>query len=683
MRSFAKRTLLLASVFVVVFAATNAFASVEGIRVVTPDTCWYRYSFIQLPVFIEWTTWSRYSDCGAEYWVEPYGDPFVCNRYNRNPECPHADHFTCPTNGPTWYDDWGFPHGCSFTQTCQLTENDETQICSFDAQFTFNPNVVNATGALNGTLMNDWGWGTIVFEYDNDAGWIRVSGASANCQDLTDLTDLSLLFYLSFEVVTHNVWEVADLQLSYFYYNEVEYPFIYWGNYKYHPTPGPCWDYHPCSLYVDNRTIGEFAVCEHESVSGKVQYCVNGLRICNARVTLEYIPNAWIPDPPEIDDHVTYTQCDPECTFDCRGSFFIGDVIDGYDYCLWVWKDDDYDDAITAYDASLIMRYMVNDFPFFCCAKVAADVSGNCGISSFDASLIMKYLVEDPMAYPYFPRKAEEQTNWVFFPCDYQEPEQAAGGDGYGDHCCEGPCPYEEICYTPLLRSYDRQNFNGVILGDVSGNWGVGPQKTAVNGVADLITYRVIEANADKTTYAISTDMADLYGFTFNVIGDANVTVIGEGWISEVNTNETRTRVAAAGARPSNGVLAHVVIESGSNVSIEGVVLNETALQGALSLGAGSDLPTTYALGNNYPNPFNPTTSISFSLPAKGEVKLAVYNILGQHVTDLASGTFDAGTHSVAWDGTDAAGDKVTSGVYLYRLETSQFVETKKMMLLK
>ena len=295
----------------------------------------------------------------------------------------------------------------------------------------------------------------------------------------------------------------------------------------------------------------------------------------------------------------------------------------------------------------------------------------------------MKYLVEDEMAWPYFPRKAEDLTNWVFFPCDYQSPEGALGGEPNGDHCCDGPCPDEEICYYPLLRSYDRQNFKGVILGDVSGNWGVGPQKNAVNGVTDLIAYQVIEANAEKTTYAITTDMADLYGFQFVVKGDAAVTVVGEGWISEVNSNETRTLVAAAGAHASQGVLAHVVVENGSNVSIEGFVLNETSLQGALSLGNGSTLPTTYTLGNNYPNPFNPTTTIQYSLPTAMSVDLGVFDVLGRRIATLEAGVRQAGIHRVVWHGRDAGGAPIASGVYFCRLAAGSGVIWKKAVMLR
>ncbi len=96
-----------------------------------------------------------------------------------------------------------------------------------------------------------------------------------------------------------------------------------------------------------------------------------------------------------------------------------------------------------------------------------------------------------------------------------------------------------------------------------------------------------------------------------------------------------------------------------------------------------ANLPHEYALHQNYPNPFNPTTEISFSLPSAGDVTLQVYNLLGQQVRSLADGFYEAGNHGVTWDGTNQAGQPVSSGVYFYRLQAGSFEATKKMMMLK
>jgi len=96
-----------------------------------------------------------------------------------------------------------------------------------------------------------------------------------------------------------------------------------------------------------------------------------------------------------------------------------------------------------------------------------------------------------------------------------------------------------------------------------------------------------------------------------------------------------------------------------------------------------SNLPQTYSLLSNYPNPFNPTTTISYTLPEAGNVNLAVYNINGQLVNTLVNEYKNAGMHNVIWNSTDASGNTVTSGVYFYRIETGDFAEAKQMMLVK
>ncbi|MFC1475366.1 T9SS type A sorting domain-containing protein [Candidatus Zixiibacteriota bacterium] len=96
-----------------------------------------------------------------------------------------------------------------------------------------------------------------------------------------------------------------------------------------------------------------------------------------------------------------------------------------------------------------------------------------------------------------------------------------------------------------------------------------------------------------------------------------------------------------------------------------------------------SHLPDRYYLAQNYPNPFNPVTQIAFSLPAAADATLKVYNILGEDVTTLIDENLASGEHLAEWDGRDANGLNVSTGVYFYRLTASEFVSTRKMVLLK
>jgi len=90
-----------------------------------------------------------------------------------------------------------------------------------------------------------------------------------------------------------------------------------------------------------------------------------------------------------------------------------------------------------------------------------------------------------------------------------------------------------------------------------------------------------------------------------------------------------------------------------------------------------------YALAQNSPNPFNPSTRISFTLPQDGPVQLAVYDLSGRLVRTLLSGALPAGDHAAVWDGRDDAGTQAASGVYVYRLQTAEGLLTRKMMLVK
>ena len=92
---------------------------------------------------------------------------------------------------------------------------------------------------------------------------------------------------------------------------------------------------------------------------------------------------------------------------------------------------------------------------------------------------------------------------------------------------------------------------------------------------------------------------------------------------------------------------------------------------------------TNYELGNAYPNPFNPVTTIQFGLPKDSEVKLVIYDLLGREIAKLINTNLEAGYHEIQWNGQNALGQAVSSGVYFYRMSTPEFQNVKKMVLLQ
>ena len=100
-------------------------------------------------------------------------------------------------------------------------------------------------------------------------------------------------------------------------------------------------------------------------------------------------------------------------------------------------------------------------------------------------------------------------------------------------------------------------------------------------------------------------------------------------------------------------------------------------------------LPAKFSLSQNYPNPFNPTTTISYQIPKSGNVKLEIFNIVGQKVRTLINKKQKADCYNVTWDGKNEAGNSIASGIYFYRLSVNagqkenSFVKSKKMLFVK
>jgi len=122
---------------------------------------------------------------------------------------------------------------------------------------------------------------------------------------------------------------------------------------------------------------------------------------------------------------------------------------------------------------------------------------------------------------------------------------------------------------------------------------------------------------------------------------------------------------------------------SGSWVPVTtGEIMVRAIIQGG---NAGEDLtlPPVVLDARNYPNPFNPETTISFSIPASGQTSVKIYNLKGQLVRTLVNETMNAGYQKVVWNGTDDNQKSVASGIYFYRVNNAGKTITRKMLLAK
>jgi hypothetical protein len=206
------------------------------------------------------------------------------------------------------------------------------------------------------------------------------------------------------------------------------------------------------------------------------------------------------------------------------------------------------------------------------------------------------------------------------------------------------------------------EDWGRIVLTDASG---VNYTLYAVKGEVDLNQYELPPAPP--------TGMFDIRFSSGRIAEDLNSAIQTIEMSGIVHPVRVRVENMSITLQDESGKEINVELKPGEEVTINNISINKL-----LVLSGELIAPIDYALEQNYPNPFNPSTTIKFSVPEATNVTLAIYNTLGQKVTELVNTKLEAGRYSYQWDARNVA-----TGMYIYELRTDKFVSTKKMILLK
>lgn len=164
-----------------------------------------------------------------------------------------------------------------------------------------------------------------------------------------------------------------------------------------------------------------------------------------------------------------------------------------------------------------------------------------------------------------------------------------------------------------------------------------------------------------------------------NMYPDANGSAIS---ITQGQTVDVPRSITLNSAWVAENCKVIVFVQDNGNRKVQNAEVLEVATLTSVGPG-GEETPAAFALAQNFPNPFNPTTTILYDVTEASFVSIKVVNTLGQEVKTLVAGEVTPGFHRVEWDGTDINGSDVPSGVYFYTMQAGTFRATKKLMLLK
>ena len=317
------------------------------------------------------------------------------------------------------------------------------------------------------------------------------------------------------------------------------------------------------------------------------------------------------------------------------------DTVEAYTYVVNMFGDVTFNERVGAFDAHFVLAYAVGLDTASFRDSLVADVTGENWILAYDASLILRYVVRLDSTF------AIRRDTTIVLPNDPKNHPFLKTLDG------------DMIAFGNAMEQSDGTYLVPITLEERDG---------IISGTL------WIEHNPGMEIVDVTT--ADGYG----------------EYILAHNPETEMLRIAFAGAQSKaegTGEVLWIRVRGAEDAPIR-FTLDKAALNGMyLPVAAETfeveitEAPKTYALQPNVPNPFNPQTMIQYAVPSAGRVKLVVYNLMGQTVRTLVNGERPVGSFSVLWDGRDATGRDVASGVYLYQMEAAGFSAVRKMVLVR
>ena len=241
--------------------------------------------------------------------------------------------------------------------------------------------------------------------------------------------------------------------------------------------------------------------------------------------------------------------------------------------------------------------------------------------------------------------------------------------------------------YLPLFYHIDcgnaQQTDKPFRLRGKTVSWGVAPNQTAVQD-PDRVSFRFRELNP-QSRYQLQIE-----GAANSDLETTQRILSGNGEVKLALLSFSKTPVRSGfidlpQKSYETGELSVIVEKlSGMGASVSQMWLKETGVGLNVQVDQqNGENPSAFTLGDNYPNPFNPSTQIQFSLPQNSKIRLEIFNLLGQKVRVLVDNALPAGSHIIEWNGRNEHGVEVASGIYFYRMVAENFVQTKRMLLMR